>query len=96
MNDTFFVRRFEAGGDLARVVERGIERQRPAEVGALDQFHDDGAGFDAVDLRDVGWLSEASTCASRWQRCMRAESSARAGGNTLMATSRLSRVSLAR
>src|SRR5262245_38471816 len=43
-----------------------------------------------------GWLSEASTCASRLKRASRSGSLANASGRTLMATSRFRRASRAR
>src|SRR5882762_210781 len=43
-----------------------------------------------------GWLSEASTCASRWKRARRSGSSANVSGMTFNATSRPSFVSRAR
>ena len=36
----------------------------------------------------LGWLSEASTCASRVKRAMRSGSAAKSSGRTLIATSR--------
>src|SRR5215471_3005529 len=44
----------------------------------------------------LGWLSEASTCASRRKRAIRSPSSANASGRIFSATSRLSFVSRAR
>jgi len=43
-----------------------------------------------------GWFSDASVLASRSNRRSRSSSSASSSGSTLMATSRSSRVSLAR
>ena len=43
-----------------------------------------------------GWLSAASSCASRWKRARRSASRATAAGSTLIATSRSSFVSRAR
>ncbi len=43
-----------------------------------------------------GWLSEARTCASRWNRAMRSAFSAKVGGRTFSATLRRSFVSAAR
>jgi hypothetical protein len=36
MDDALFMRRFQAGGDLARDADRFINRQWSLEVGALD------------------------------------------------------------
>ena len=44
----------------------------------------------------LGWLSDASTCASRLKRTMRSGSLAKTSGSTLIATSRCSLVSEAR
>jgi hypothetical protein len=44
----------------------------------------------------VGWLIDARTCASRWNRGSRSASPTVAGRRTLRATSRFSRASRAR
>ena len=54
MDDVLFVSRFKSVGDLARVVECGIRRERSLECLTLHQFYDQRSIFDAVDLRDVG------------------------------------------
>ena len=58
VNDAFLVRGFESFADLARDVERFVERDRSlgdtfGESDALDQLHHECAFFDPVDPRDV-------------------------------------------
>lgn len=53
MGDAFTVSGFEGVGDLADVVEGGFEWNGTAELYAFDEFHDDGAVFDAIDGGDV-------------------------------------------
>jgi hypothetical protein len=57
--------------------------------GALDQFHDEGTVFDAMDGGDVGMVERGEDLASRVNRARRSGSFANTSGR-IMATSRLS------
>ena len=95
MDDAFLVRSFERIGDLLGVVQRSLERQRPLERLALDQLHHQRALFHAVDLRDVGMIERRPAPRLRAGSGPCAPGSLREGsGNTLIATSRSSLVSL--
>ena len=56
MNDAFLVGRFQSVRDLARVVQRGLQRDRPLERCAIDQFHHQRAILYAINGRDVGMV----------------------------------------
>ena len=80
-------------------------RDRPAcnplrQIIALDQFHDQRANtgglFQAVNVRDIRMVQDASVCASRVNRASRSASLPNRSGRTLSATSRFSLVSRAR
>ena len=53
MDDALLVRRFQARGDLTRVLDRRFHGDRTREVRALHQFHDQRALLHAVDGGDV-------------------------------------------
>ena len=105
MDDAAFVRVLERRRDLAGdplCIGLG-DRAAPDAIRerlALDQFEDervDVAGIlESVDVRNVGWLRAASTCASWRKRDSRSLSPANTGGKTFNATSRLSFASRAR
>ena len=44
------------GGDLAGVVDGGVDRDGSGEVGALDQFHHQVIRTDVVERADVGMI----------------------------------------
>ncbi len=58
MDDPFFVRGFECIGDLLRVVEGGLKRERPLERSTRHQLHHKSANavrlLNSIDLGDVG------------------------------------------
>ena len=98
------VRRLERLGDLPRDLERLLDRDR-ARAQPLGQVspstssmaRNDAravhAALEAVDAAMFGWLSEASSFASRSKRARRSASRAKPSGRTLIATSRPSVVS---
>jgi hypothetical protein len=53
MNDALFVRGFEGLADLARVIERLVERERTGQRLAVHQLHHQRPFFDPVDGCDV-------------------------------------------
>jgi hypothetical protein len=68
VHDSFLVRGFERGGDLLRVIQCGLKRQRTFDRRAGNQLHHQrahagrGAGlrfFNAVNLRDVGMIQRS-------------------------------------
>jgi hypothetical protein len=111
MDDPARVCRFERFSDLARDRQRLVERYGAARKPVLkrrtvDQLHHEraysrlartcrGEVLEAVDLRHVLVVSDASSCASRSKRTSRSRSAANRSGNALIATSRLSFVSRA-
>ena len=56
MDDALLVRGLEGRRDLRGVIEGGVERQGPAQGRPVHQLHDEAAGLDGVDLRDVGMV----------------------------------------
>ena len=66
VNDSFVVRGFQCFGDLARVLERLVEGQRPAQSLPLHPlqhqaihiagFFEASAGFKTIDGRDIGMV----------------------------------------
>ena len=105
MDDALLVRRFERLGDLPGDGQRFVDRDRPARdalaTGPLprpapSRARDATAFFEPVDAAMFGWFSDASTSASRWKRARRSWSAANDAGRILIATWRLSFVSVAR
>ena len=83
VNDPGLVRRLETRRDLRRDCERLFQRERPVgdslvEGLALDELHDEESRaallLEAVYRRDVLWLSDASSLASRSKRTSRSGS----------------------
>lgn len=52
-DDALFVRGLQAGGDLAGVIQRRLERQWAAGVRTFDELHHDGAALEAIDRPDI-------------------------------------------
>ena len=59
MNHAPLVRVLQRLGDLPRVFERRLDRQRACERLAFDQFHGQGAFFHAIDGGDVGMVQRS-------------------------------------
>ena len=110
MDDAFLVRRLQRLGELPGNRDGVIDGNR-APLQSLRQVlarhelhHDDVDGaavvesgrVEAVDRAMPEWFSEARSRASRSKRPMRSTSAAKAFGSSLSATSRPSRVSVAR
>ncbi len=108
MDDALLVRRFERVGDLPgdgqRLVERqtgrrrAMQRRRASAPRPVPSRGTTSAALSSNPYRCamLGWLSDASTCASRLKRARRSGSLATASGRTFSATSRSSFVSRAR
>jgi len=101
VDDPALVRRLDRQRDLAAEIECPLERQRPARdalgqrlaLNVLERQEPMPALilFDPVDSRDVGWLSDATSFASRSKRASRSGSAANSAGRTFRATRRSSR-----
>jgi hypothetical protein len=65
VDDALFVRGLQAGGDLACVIQRRLERQWATEVRTFDQIHHDGAVLEAIDCPGVGMVQRLPTPALR-------------------------------
>ena len=82
MDDALFVRGFKGVGDLLRdrqgVVERDVRARCARQIVAFDQLHDRARTAPHSSrpwmCAMFGWLRDASTCASRWNRASRSGS----------------------
>ena len=53
------MRRFQRVGDLAGVVERGLQQKWSLDRFAVHQLHDQRSIFDAVNLGDIGMVQRS-------------------------------------
>ena len=56
MDDAFLVRGVEGIGDLPRIAERRLKRQRPFRRLPLDELHHEVVGSDVVQRADIGMV----------------------------------------
>jgi hypothetical protein len=56
MDDPALMRIFQRLGDLLRIVQRRLQRQRAVERLTLDQLHDQRTLFHSVDGRNIGMI----------------------------------------
>ena len=59
MHDPLLVRCFQRVRDLARIVQRRIQRQGSSEHLAFHQFHHQRTLLDAINLRDIRMIQRS-------------------------------------